>query len=297
MGKPITTDKMTLTKERISFARVLVEVDVKSEFVSVVEVGLPTGVVYHQSVIPEFTPKFCKKCKTFGHVEGTCGKGLEERQQKAYVAMKKSLARGGDGAGLVGLGGARAEDRSAPCPSATDVLAGDASRHAGVDANPGVSPLRPAVVGGGGGQSVGSGLGQVGAVLTAQVGAASGAKGKHVGTPVPSVAVAQGGQAADVVAAGLSGEGRSGQVGAGLLPALAEPGAPPSRPVVGLVTSGKGAAASGKGKKKKKGGQRDVDAAQPQSEGEDFQIESSPYDGLEASFEGWNKGGKKGKRK
>ena len=92
VGKPITTDKMTLTKERLSFARVLVEVDVTSDIVSEVEIGLPTGVVYHQPVIHEFTPKFCTKCKTFGHVEGTCGKGLEERQHKAYVAKKKSLS-------------------------------------------------------------------------------------------------------------------------------------------------------------------------------------------------------------
>jgi len=76
VGKPLTTDKMTLTKERLSFARVLVEVDASSDVVSDVEVRLPTGVVYHQSVIPEFRPKFCKKCKSFGHVEGDCGKGV-----------------------------------------------------------------------------------------------------------------------------------------------------------------------------------------------------------------------------
>ena len=92
VGKPITTDNMTRTKERISFARVLVEVDVRSEIVSSVEIGLPTGVVYQQSVIPEFSPKFCKRCKTFGHVEKNCGKGLDERQHKAYVAKKKSLS-------------------------------------------------------------------------------------------------------------------------------------------------------------------------------------------------------------
>ena len=63
--------------------------DVTSDIVSEVEIGLPTGVVYHQSVIPEFTPKFCKKCKIFGHEVATCGKGLEERQHNVYVAKKK----------------------------------------------------------------------------------------------------------------------------------------------------------------------------------------------------------------
>jgi len=88
VGKPITTDKMTLTKERLSFARVLVEVDVSAEIVSDVEIRLPTGVVYNQLVIHEFTPKFCKRCKTFGHVEGTCGKG-SEGSRLPYVAKKK----------------------------------------------------------------------------------------------------------------------------------------------------------------------------------------------------------------
>ena len=282
VGKPITTDKMTRTKERISFARVLVEVDVTSDLVSTVEIGLPTGVVYQQSVIPEFTPKFCVKCKSFGHVVATCGKGLEERQQRAYVAKKKGMDRVGDVAGLDGVGGVRAVD--GPAEGA---------------ANSGGSTLRPAVSSGGG-LPLGNRLGQVGAgLLPAEVGASPGHVGKHCGRTAPVPQRVQSAVAPTIgpsEGAGPSLEGMSGQVGDALLSAVADHGTHPS--AVGLDCAVQGPAKAGnKGKKKKKSGQRDAAVVQNQSDGEGFQSEPSPYDGLEASFDGWNKGGKKGKRR
>jgi len=94
VGKPISTDKLTLSKERISFARVLVEVDASKDIISEVEIRLPTGEVYQQSVIPELIPKFCKRCKSFGHVEGGCGKGSEGMKSKVFDDKK---ARTGGG--------------------------------------------------------------------------------------------------------------------------------------------------------------------------------------------------------
>ena len=62
IGKPITTDKMTCTKERLSYARVMVEVDVSKVLVTSMEIKLPTGDIYEQRVVFENVPKFCKKC-------------------------------------------------------------------------------------------------------------------------------------------------------------------------------------------------------------------------------------------
>jgi len=160
VGKPITTDNMTLTKERLSFARVLVEVDASSDIVSDVEIRLPTGIVYHQLVIAEFTPKFCKKCKIFGHLDGACGLGAEGRKQKGFVAKEQlhygegpvrqkgggslgvkegaPCAPGTDGAGLAGFGVARVEVGGM---AATTVLAGASLLPAMGDTNPGVSHL------------------------------------------------------------------------------------------------------------------------------------------------------------
>jgi len=94
VGKPITTDKLTRTKERLSFARVMVEVDASKELVTTVEMRLPTGEVYHQLVVFEFIPKYCRKCKTFGHVEGDCNKESVERKYSAFMPKRKLQAGG-----------------------------------------------------------------------------------------------------------------------------------------------------------------------------------------------------------
>ena len=94
VGKPISTDKMTRTKERLSFARVMVEVDASKELVTGVDMRLPTGEVYRQVVVFEYYPKYCKKCKIFGHVEGDCKKESEGKTFTAYVPNRKSKSVG-----------------------------------------------------------------------------------------------------------------------------------------------------------------------------------------------------------
>jgi len=89
----------------------MVEVDASKELVTAVEVRLPTGVVYHQSVVFEFIPKYCKKCKIFEHAEGDCKKESMGRKVSAYVPKRKLQTGGGTAinkAGAVGVkGGAR----------------------------------------------------------------------------------------------------------------------------------------------------------------------------------------------
>jgi len=94
VGKPISTDKMTRTKERLSFARVLVEVDASKELVTGVDLRLPTGEVYNQQVVFEFYPKYCKKCKIFGHVDGDCKKESEGGKLSGYVPNRKVQSAG-----------------------------------------------------------------------------------------------------------------------------------------------------------------------------------------------------------
>ena len=105
VGKPITTDKLTRTKERLSYARVLVEVDASKDLVTSVEMRLPTGVVYSQLVVFEVIPKYCKKCRSFGHREGDCKKATEGGYVSAYGPNRKTQNAGdkaGNGEGTVG---------------------------------------------------------------------------------------------------------------------------------------------------------------------------------------------------
>ncbi|KAI3463914.1 hypothetical protein Pfo_020577 [Paulownia fortunei] len=67
VGKPLMTDKLTHTKERLSYARVLVEVDVAKELIRSIKIKLPNGKIREQQVQFEFELKFCEKCKMLGH--------------------------------------------------------------------------------------------------------------------------------------------------------------------------------------------------------------------------------------
>ena len=70
------------------------EVDASKDLVTSVEIKLPTGVIYEQSVVFEYTPKYCKKCKSFGHDEGDCNKELAGRKYSVYVPKRVAQPRG-----------------------------------------------------------------------------------------------------------------------------------------------------------------------------------------------------------
>ncbi|KAL0305271.1 UNVERIFIED_CONTAM: hypothetical protein Scaly_2991100 [Sesamum calycinum] len=72
LGTPIAMDSLTLKMERISYARILVEVDASKPLVDQVDFMLPNGVMRSQPVVYEFIPKFCTKCNRFGHLEASC---------------------------------------------------------------------------------------------------------------------------------------------------------------------------------------------------------------------------------
>jgi len=78
LGKPLQCDKLTATKERVSYARVLVEVDLLADLRSSINVTLPNGNTLIQRVINNTLPKFCKHCKVLGHSTGACSKSKEE---------------------------------------------------------------------------------------------------------------------------------------------------------------------------------------------------------------------------
>lgn len=72
IGKPISTDKLTATKGRLLYARVLVEIDMSKKLVRSVAMNLPTGKFRVQPVEFEHEPKFCGNCKMFGHLTTAC---------------------------------------------------------------------------------------------------------------------------------------------------------------------------------------------------------------------------------
>ena len=67
VGSPVCADECTSQQMRVTFARLMVEVDVTKPFVRQVLVDVGAGVVKEQKVIFEWAPPFFDKCKKVGH--------------------------------------------------------------------------------------------------------------------------------------------------------------------------------------------------------------------------------------
>jgi hypothetical protein len=74
LGTPIQSDQLTFNMSRISYVRVLVELDLLANLKSSIVINLPNGSTLNQPVIYiyETLPRFCKLCKVLGHNTGTC---------------------------------------------------------------------------------------------------------------------------------------------------------------------------------------------------------------------------------
>ncbi|KAL2248361.1 UNVERIFIED_CONTAM: Retrovirus-related Pol polyprotein from type-2 retrotransposable element R2DM [Sesamum indicum] len=72
LGTPIAMDSLTMKMERVSYARILVEVDASKKLIEQVEFVMQNGITRKQPVVYEFTPKFYIACNRFGHLQETC---------------------------------------------------------------------------------------------------------------------------------------------------------------------------------------------------------------------------------
>lgn len=67
IGKPLFADECTTKQKRISYARMLVEVDMTKHVVYDIQIEDPSGKFIQQKVIYEWEPVFCNKCQQIGH--------------------------------------------------------------------------------------------------------------------------------------------------------------------------------------------------------------------------------------
>ncbi|KAH1256677.1 putative ribonuclease H protein [Glycine max] len=71
ISNPLMTDECTAQKLRVSYARILVEVDITQKLVEEITISDRTGGKIKQIVEYEWKPEFCEKCQKAGH---QCGK-------------------------------------------------------------------------------------------------------------------------------------------------------------------------------------------------------------------------------
>ncbi|XP_020261707.1 uncharacterized protein LOC109837769 [Asparagus officinalis] len=88
IGCPITTDMLTATRQRLSFARVLLEVKLplKEQLPDSIEIQGPDGEKYNQKVIYELKPKWCTFCNMVGHDTDFCRR---QKIKKVWVPVNR----------------------------------------------------------------------------------------------------------------------------------------------------------------------------------------------------------------
>lgn len=94
-----TMDRLTADRDRVAYARVLVEVDTSKPVKEHVKIGLPNGICLNQMVKYETVPKFCAKCKRIGHLLTDCkvtqqSQGATRRTRDMSRTRQGSRSRG-----------------------------------------------------------------------------------------------------------------------------------------------------------------------------------------------------------
>ncbi|XP_019235628.1 PREDICTED: uncharacterized protein LOC109215961 [Nicotiana attenuata] len=68
LGVPVYADECTTKVERISYARLLVEMNVTRPLPKTIKVKDPTGDVYDQEIVYDWVPEYCHTCLQAGHL-------------------------------------------------------------------------------------------------------------------------------------------------------------------------------------------------------------------------------------
>eukprot|EP00258_Populus_trichocarpa_P025573 XP_024441592.1 uncharacterized protein LOC112324175 [Populus trichocarpa] len=74
IGKPLQSDMLTSIRSRLSYARVLIELDLMVDLPPSINITLPNIVDLVQKVVYETLPKFCKHCRVLRHTTSACSK-------------------------------------------------------------------------------------------------------------------------------------------------------------------------------------------------------------------------------
>ncbi|XP_075103846.1 uncharacterized protein LOC142178405 [Nicotiana tabacum] len=85
---PMYADECTAKQIRVSYARMLIEVDVTKPRLDEINVEDPNGRVFRQPIIYDWKPIFCEKCQVIGHKYQQEGR-RQEHQHKDQVKDKK----------------------------------------------------------------------------------------------------------------------------------------------------------------------------------------------------------------
>ena len=73
LGKVIRVENATLNKDRMQYARILVEMNMEGEFYDLIAFMNEDDELVIVKVEYDWKPTICVKCKQYGLIEGNCG--------------------------------------------------------------------------------------------------------------------------------------------------------------------------------------------------------------------------------
>ena len=78
LRKPVQCDMLTSSMSRLSYTRILVEINLAEDLPQFIKFCLPNGVSHAQPIVYETLPKFCSYCKVLGHLVASCAKAPKD---------------------------------------------------------------------------------------------------------------------------------------------------------------------------------------------------------------------------
>lgn len=91
LGVPLFADEYATNQSRISFARMVIEVNVTKPIPESIAVMDPSGQVFHQPVLFDWKPKYCEKCLTVGH--NCVKKAQTQKKPQERIIRKKKVVQ------------------------------------------------------------------------------------------------------------------------------------------------------------------------------------------------------------
>ncbi|XP_019225380.1 PREDICTED: uncharacterized protein LOC109206958 [Nicotiana attenuata] len=82
VGKPLKADSATSQKERLTFARILVEVSINQQYPSTIMFENEYGKIIEQRVMYEWKPVNCPTCNKFGHDQSDYRKNTKKEEER-----------------------------------------------------------------------------------------------------------------------------------------------------------------------------------------------------------------------
>ncbi|KAH0722882.1 hypothetical protein KY290_005538 [Solanum tuberosum] len=95
IGTPMYADECTAKQSRVSFARMLIEVNITKPLLDKIVVKDPNGRVFTQQVIYEWKPMFCEVCQVIGHKcdPNHPGEHGQARRRRGHAGQKNVVQK------------------------------------------------------------------------------------------------------------------------------------------------------------------------------------------------------------